>query len=158
MHSISNYPPIHCVPTRAQNPRTTIEQCSQTLKLLSAKQFVIVQSYGTHSMTMISDKVLVRQPLKHPRNVPRIEDEVFRRIDAETLILYFEVCILVHTGIVWNTKVELCERRTKVGNGSMNERPLYPYIIHFTFNSYQSVCRSTLKHHFTEIRKVSKCQ
>jgi len=69
---------------RAQNPLTTIEQCSQTLKLLSAKQFVIVQSYETHSMTMISDKVLVRQPLEHPFNVPHIEDEVFGRIDAQT--------------------------------------------------------------------------
>jgi hypothetical protein len=37
------------------------------------------------TMTMISDKVLVRQPLEHPFNAPHIEEgEVFRRIDVET--------------------------------------------------------------------------
>jgi hypothetical protein len=34
-------------------------------------------------MTMISDKVLVRQPLEHPFNAPHIEDEAFGRIDVE---------------------------------------------------------------------------
>ena len=76
--------PFTVPPNRAQNPRTTVEQCSQTLKLLSAKQFVIVQSYETHSVTMICDKVLVLQPLKHLFNAPHTEEEVFRRIDSET--------------------------------------------------------------------------
>jgi len=76
--------PFTASPSRAQNPLTTTEQCSQTLKLLAPKQFVIVQSYETHSMTMISDKVLVRQPLEHLFNAPHIDDEVLRRIDVET--------------------------------------------------------------------------
>ena len=67
----------------SRDPLTTTEQCSQTLKRLSAKQFAIVQSYEKHSMTMISDKVLVRQPLEHLFNAPHIEDEVLRRNDVE---------------------------------------------------------------------------